>query len=255
MRCGIRLVVDVRALVVVELHRENAVGDGPELVEHAMQPARRVAQVRTVAQPFAGCVVAVRVLQRRRRGIPAFEHVVQRHVVLGPRQQPGGIASVAPLVADHGPGPHDEAEAQLFAQPQHFAQIPARIRTPVEVEFAVGDLVPAPRDVQVERVRTEPAHRQHRRAPALRRDAIVEERAAPEEEGPPVDDEPRRAEALLHDRVAEARRGVRRGAGREERAEQRDARGARRSQARHDARERTSCETNEPCDFQSRYGV
>ena len=207
---GIRVVVEIRALVVVELHGEHAVGDGPELRERAVQPARGVAHVRRVAHPLRRGVVAVLVLQRRGRGIAAFEHVVLLHRVLRPLQQPRRIAAVAPLVADHRPGPHDEEEAELLAEPQHLAQIAPRAGAPVEVEVAVGELVPVPRHVQVERVRAELAHARHRRAPLRARDALVEERAAEEEERLAVDASApaRRARRARRPR-ARTRRGVR----------------------------------------------
>ncbi|HEX3462945.1 MAG TPA: hypothetical protein VHS78_02665 [Candidatus Elarobacter sp.] len=39
MRCGIRVVVEIRALIVVELHGDHAVGDRTKLLERAVQPA------------------------------------------------------------------------------------------------------------------------------------------------------------------------------------------------------------------------
>ncbi|HTJ25797.1 MAG TPA: hypothetical protein VMA36_06490 [Candidatus Limnocylindria bacterium] len=205
VRRRIRLVVDVRALVVVELHRDDAVGDGSELREHAVQPARGVAPVRRVAQPLRRRVVAVRVLQCRGRGIASVEDVAQRHVVVRAPQQPRRIAAVAPFVADDGTGTHDEVKAELLAEAKHRAQVAARVGVPVEVERAVGDFVPVPGDVQIERVDAHRPQRKHRVAPARGRDPLVEERAAEEEERLAVDEELRRAIAL-HDPCVSERR-------------------------------------------------
>ncbi|HTW82468.1 MAG TPA: hypothetical protein VMD91_00195 [Candidatus Sulfotelmatobacter sp.] len=210
-------------MIVVELDRQHAVRDRAKLGQRAAQPARGVAAVRRVRQPLRGGGVAVRVLQRRGRRIAPFEHVVERHSVRGPPQQPRRIAAVAPLVADHRPRPHDEVEAQFLAQPQHLAQVAARIGVAVEVERAVGRLVPVPRHVQVERVRAERAQRQHRRAPRRDRQALVEERAAEEEERPAVDLQLRRTVALDQHRVVELRlRGRGRRAARQQGEHERD---------------------------------
>ncbi|HTD37999.1 MAG TPA: hypothetical protein VK669_10825 [Candidatus Limnocylindrales bacterium] len=206
MRRGIRVVVEIRALVVVELHRNHPVGDRPELRERMAEPARGVVPVRAVAHPLGRGRVGVRVLQRRGRGIPAFEHVVQRHAVFRAPQQPIGVSAVPPLVADHRPRPHDEAKAELLAEPQHFAQVAPRAGSAAEIELTVGELVPVPRHVQIERVRAERAHRDHRVAPLRARHPFVEERAAEEEEGFAVDGHHRVAGGVARDRRVPERR-------------------------------------------------
>ncbi|HEV2740797.1 MAG TPA: hypothetical protein VGU66_19720 [Candidatus Elarobacter sp.] len=186
-------------MVVVELHGDHAVGDRPELRERAVQPARGVAHVRRIAHPLRRGVVAVLVLQCRGRRIPSFEHVVLLHRVLRTLKQPCGIAAVAPLVADHRTGPHDEEEAELLAQAQHLAQVAARAGATVEIEVAVGELVPVPRHVQVQRIRPELAHARHRRAPLRARDALVEKGTAEEEERLAVDFQHRLVARVAHD--------------------------------------------------------
>nr|WP_317994336.1 hypothetical protein [Vulcanimicrobium alpinum] len=219
VRRRIGVVVEIRTLIVVELDREHAIGDGPELLERAVQPPPGVPQVRGVAHPLRRGVVAVRVLQRRGRGITPFEHVVQGHPVLGTFEQPRRIAAVAPLVADHRAGTNDEEEPQLLAEPQHLAQIAARARVPVEIEDTVRGFVPVPRDVQIDRVGADLAHAQHRIAPALARNPFVKEGAADEEERPAVEREHRIAvRASRDDRMTKRRGG---GGGRGEREQQR----------------------------------
>ena len=63
-------------------------------------------------------------------------------------------------------------------EPQHLAQVAARIGAAVEIEVAVGELVPVPRHVEIERVRAERAQRSIASRHARARDALVEERAA-----------------------------------------------------------------------------
>ncbi|MGD1066727.1 MAG: hypothetical protein ABR975_07910 [Vulcanimicrobiaceae bacterium] len=203
MRCGIGVVVDVRALIVIELHGEDAIGDRRELAQRRAQPPRCIAAMGPIGEPLRRGIVAVGVLQRRGRRIAALEHVVQRHPVLRSPQQPGRVAAVAPLVADHRPRPHDEEEAQFLAQTQDLAQVASRIGMAVEIERAVGELVPIPRDVEVQRVRTERPHREHRGPPLIGRQPFVEERAAEEEERFPVELELRRPVALDEHGVTE----------------------------------------------------
>ncbi|HEX3551261.1 MAG TPA: hypothetical protein VHT53_12835 [Candidatus Elarobacter sp.] len=215
VRRRIRVVVEIRALVVVELHGEHAIGDGAKLGERAVQPPRGVPAVRRVAHPLRRGGVGMRVLQRRGGRIAALEHVVQRHPVRRTLQQPRRIAAVAPFVANHRPRAHEESKAELRPEPQHLAQIAARARAPGEVEIAVAELVPVPRHVEVERVRAEIAHDAHRVVPFLTRQALVEERAAEEEERLPVDAQVGIAVGVARDRgVSERRRPRARDGGR-----------------------------------------
>ncbi len=205
VRCRPGLIVDVGALVVVQLHGDHEVGDRRELLEHAYEPALRVLEVRRVVHPLGGRVVGVRILQSRRWRITALEEVVQRHAVLRPREQPGGITAVAPLVADHGSRPQDDLECVAPCELHHRVQIAARRCLAREVEVAVCELVPVPWDVQVERVDAQAAVGAQRRLPQRLRQALVEEGPAEHEEGLAVDREDRPA-FPLHDRARSPRR-------------------------------------------------
>ena len=210
VRRGPGLIVDVGALIVVERDRNDLLRDRPELAQDRLQPAARVVQVRCVAHPSGGRVVGVRVLQRGRRRIATFQPVAQRHAVFGTAQQPRGIAAVTPLVTDNGARPHDQGEPELAREPQHLAQIAPRIRAPVEIEIAVGELVPIPRHVEIERVDVQLVFKRiHRRAPRVARHTLVEERRPVDEEGPPMEREHGGPRALV-DRASTERRAFRR---------------------------------------------
>ena len=94
-------------------------------------------------------------------------------------------------------------EVQLAREREHTPQVAPRIGVAVEIERAVGDFVPVPGHVEVERVGTGRAHGQHRIAPLFGRDAFVEERAAEEEERFAVNLKLRRSVALYDARVRE----------------------------------------------------
>ena len=206
MRCGPGLIVDVGALIVVERDRDDAVGDRRELAQRAHEPAMRVEPVRRVAEPLRGGIVGVRVLQRRGRGVAALEDVVFGHAVRRAFQEPRRIAAVAPFVANHRSGSHDEEEAVVARKREQRAEIAPRVRGAVEIEAAVAGLVPVPGDVEIERVEAQRAERIERGFPAIGRHAFVEEGRAPEEERLAVDEQLRRAGARDDHRMRERRR-------------------------------------------------
>ena len=198
------LIVDIRALIVVERHGENEIRIRHEFAQRMPQPARGInASMRRVAHPFCRGVVAMRVLQRRGRRIAAFEHVVQRHPVRGALQEPGRITAVAPFVANHRTRPHDHVKAEFAPELQHAPQVATRVRVAIEVERAVRRFMPIPRHVQIERVGARAFHGQHRIAPALGRNAFIKEGTAEEEERLAVDEQLRRSIALHDSRMRE----------------------------------------------------
>ena len=116
MRGGPGLIVDVRALVVVEGDRDHICTRVRDGFERALEPAPGIGKVRCVVQPLRGRVIGVRVLECRRGWVPTLEEVVQRHAVLGALQEPCRVSAIAPFVANDGTWAKEDLEIHRSSQ-------------------------------------------------------------------------------------------------------------------------------------------
>src|ERR1700676_3664541 len=124
----------------------------------------------------------MRVLQRSGRRVAALQEIVERHAVLGSREQPRRVAAVAPLVANHRPRPHDQLEAVLARELEKVAEITTRARAADEVIVAIRKFVPIPDYVEIERIDSERPKSAHRARPLTLWQSLVEKRGTVNEE-------------------------------------------------------------------------